>query len=359
MKIELQSIPIRELVKGYADKGEEGVVGYGGALDIRPPYQREFVYKDKQRDAVIDTVVNKFPLNAMYWVVNEKGYEVMDGQQRILSICQYVEGVFSRDFKFWHNLKEDEKDRILDYELMVYFCKGESSEKLDWFRTINIAGEKLKDQELRNAVYAGSWTMDAKGWFSRNNCAAEAIGSKFLNGSAIRQDLLETAIDWISGGEIEDYMSRHQHDKNAKELWNHFERVIDWVKTVFATYRKEMKGLPWGPLYEKFKDEQLDATKLEDEIKRLLADKEVGRKKGIWEYVLTREEKHLSLRAFEDDDKRTVYERQDGICAICKDSFEIEECEADHILPWSKGGKTEIENCQVLCKLCNQKKSNK
>ncbi|GHT70309.1 hypothetical protein FACS189452_10950 [Bacteroidia bacterium] len=224
MKIELKEITVRELAEGYKDSQENGVVGYGGKLDIRPPYQREFIYKDKQRDAVIDTVTKEFPLNVMYWAVREDGnFEVIDGQQRTISICQYVNGDFSikigDDLLAFHNLQNDQQAQILDYKLMVYFCSGTDSEKLQWFKTINIAGEKLSDQELRNAVYSGSWVSDAKRYFSKNGCPAFKIGNDYLGGSAIRQEYLETAISWLSGGKIEEYMSQHQHDANATALW--------------------------------------------------------------------------------------------------------------------------------------------
>ena len=199
-------------------------------MDIRPPYQREFIYKDNQRDAVINTVTKNFPLNVMYWAVREDGtFEVIDGQQRTISICQYVNGGFAYQNRYFHNLKADEKEQILNYKLMVYVCSGSESEKLEWFRTINIAGEKLTDQELRNAVYTGSWVSDAKRYFSKSGCVAYNIGGDYLNGSPIRQEFLETAIEWISEGKIESYMATHQHDPNATALWMYFQSVITWV----------------------------------------------------------------------------------------------------------------------------------
>ncbi|MBL7975568.1 MAG: DUF262 domain-containing protein, partial [Candidatus Kapabacteria bacterium] len=199
MKIELRTITVKELAEGYKDNAEQGVIGYGGKLDIRPPYQREFIYKDKQRDAVINTITKGFPLNVMYWAVRQDGnFEVIDGQQRTISICQYMQGDFSFNGLYYHNLPDDKQEQLNNYELMVYVCSGTDSEKLEWFRTINIAGEKLTDQELRNAVYAGSWLSSAKRYFSKTGCAAYQIGHDYLNGSAIRQEYLETAIDWIS-----------------------------------------------------------------------------------------------------------------------------------------------------------------
>jgi hypothetical protein len=360
MKIELKEITVRELVEGYQDNAEQGVVGYGGRLDIRPPYQREFIYKDKQRDAVVDTVTKNFPLNVMYWAVREDGnFEVIDGQQRTISICQYVSGEFSFKGRYFHNLQKDEQEQILDYKLMVYLCSGTDSEKLKWFQTINIAGEKLTEQELRNAVYAGSWVSDAKRYFSKNGCAAYQIGKDYLNGSPIRQDYLETVIDWISKGNIESYMATHQHDPNANEIWLYFQSVINWVKATFPKYRKEMKGVAWGLLYNEFKDAKLDHKKLETEIAKLMQDEDVTNKKGIYEYVLTGKEKHLNIRAFSENQKREAYERQQGICVVCKKHFEFNEMEADHITPWHLGGKTIAENCQMLCREDNRRKSGK
>src|SRR3972149_364113 len=238
MKIELHRIPIRKVIVGYKDSAEEGVVAYGGKLDIRPKYQREFVYNGKQRDAVLETIKNGFPLNVMYWVKTDEGnYEVMDGQQRTISIGQYVNGDFSLNDFFFHNLTDEEQKLILDYELMIYFCEGTDKEKLDWFKIINIAGERLYDQELRNAVYTGTWLTNAKSIFSKSNCAAYLLSKDYVNGSPIRQEILETALSWISNGEIEKYMSIHQHDPNANDLWMYFRNVIEWVNLTFTTYR--------------------------------------------------------------------------------------------------------------------------
>ena len=359
MDITLKNITIRELVDSYQDNQEDGVIGFGGKLNIRPPYQREFVYNDKQREAVINTVSRRFPLNTMYWAVTEDGFEIIDGQQRTISLCQYVDGVFSYEDRYFHNLQQDEKKAILDYKLTVYQCQGADSEKLDWFRTINIAGEKLTDQELRNAVYAGSWTADAKRYFSKTQCAAWQLADKYMTGSPIRQDYLETAISWVNEGDIEGYMATHQHDKNANPLWLYFQTVINWVNATFPKYRKEMKGIAWGVLYNLFKDHELDPKQLEAEISRLMEDEDVTNKKGVYSYVLDGKEKHLNIRAFSNSQKRGAYERQKGVCPVCKEHFKIEEMEADHITPWHEGGKTSAENCQMLCKEDNRRKSGK
>ncbi len=363
MKIDLHKISIREVIDNYKDSAEEGVTAYDGKLNIRPKYQREFVYKEKQRNAVIETIKNNFPLNVMYWMIREDGgYEVLDGQQRTISIGQYINGDYSLNDRFFHNLTKEEQDKILDYELMIYFCEGSDKERLDWFRIINIAGEKLFDQELRNAVYTGPWLSDAKLKFSKSNCAAYLLANdsgQLVSGSPIRQEYLETALSWINYGKIEDYMAKHQHDKNADELWNYFQKVIEWVRKIFTNYRREMNDVQWGELYNEFKNTKLNPDKLESEIKKLMIDEDVTKKSGIYPYILTRLEKYLSIRAFTDKMKREAYERQKGICIKCKKRFEIEEMEADHIKPWHEGGKTVSENCQMLCKQDNRTKSGK
>ncbi|MEH6791754.1 GmrSD restriction endonuclease domain-containing protein [Parasphingorhabdus sp.] len=336
-------------------------------LDIRPPYQREFIYKDKQRDAVIDTASREFPLNVMYWAVRDDGnYEVIDGQQRTISLCQYAEGDFSVQLgsfpekRAFHNLQKDEKQALLDYKLMVYLCSGTDSEKLEWFRTINIAGEELTDQELLNAVYHGSWVSDAKRYFSKSNCPAYALGSDYLSGSVIRQDFLETAISWASeNGGVEKYMSAHQHDPSANDLWLYFSSVLNWVKAVFPHYRREMKGVPWGFLYNDFQSAKLDPKALEEEVSGLMVDEDVTNKKGIYSYVLSRKEKHLNIRSFSPNQRREAYERQAGVCPICQEHFDLSEMESDHITPWHEGGLTSAENCQMLCREDNRRKSGK
>ena len=360
MKIELKEILIKDVAKNYIDSAEEGVVGFDGKLNIRPKYQREFVYDEKKRNAVIDTIRKGFPLNVMYWVKNEDGtFEVLDGQQRTISFCQYINGDFSINNRAFHNLTKTEQDLILNYKLMIYFCEGNDKEKLDWFQIINIAGEKLTDQELRNAVYTGPWLTNAKTHFSKSNCAAYLLAKDYVSGSPIRQEYLETALEWINNGNIEDYMSRNQHKPNANELWTYFRNVIEWVKLTFTTYRKEMKGINWGALYNQFKDVTYDTNKLEKEIQELMIDDDVTNKKGIYIYVLTRNEKHLNIRAFSDNQKRSAYERQQGICKTCGKQFDIKEMEADHITPWHAGGQTNAENCQMLCRECNRRKSGK
>ena len=376
MNIDRIQVTVRELIDGYEERGTdgiEGVVAYGGKLDVRPAYQREFIYPDKDRDEVIRSVKKGFPINVMYWAKTGDGrFELMDGQQRTISICRYAaakdeenresyEQCFSVDNLYFFNLQADQKQKILDYVLDIYVCDGTPSEVLDWFRIINIAGKVLTEQELRNTSYTGPWLSDAKLHFSKPNCTAYRMAKDYMSGSPIRQEYLETAIEWIAARDglpsIEAYMALHQQDENANQLWIYFKRVIEWVQTIFPAKRKEMKGLPWGLLYNQFKDATLDPDKLETEIKMLMIDDDVTNKKGIYPYVLTRDERHLNIRAFTEKQKREAYERQNGICPDCGKHFSFEEMQGDHITPWSKGGHTTSDNCKMRCADCNRRKS--
>ena len=355
MKTAMKDVTVRQLVAGYRDDGEGGVVGYGGSLDIRPPFQREFIYSDKERAAVINTVFHGYPLGLMCWSERDDGaYEIIDGQQRTISIAQYVSGEFAHGGRFFHNLTADESDRVLNYPLLIYACNGTDSEKLAWFETINIAGKTLFRQELRNAVYAGPWLADAKRYFSKTGCPAYGIGKDYVNGMAIRQQFLETAIRWASKEPIEEYMGRHQQEENAGELWANFQARIDWVKRTFPEYRPSMKGVNWGELYDGYAAETLNPTQLEKKIAELHADEDVTNQRGIYDYVLTGNERSLNIRAFATQMKSRVYERQGKKCARCETTVRLTETEADHIKPWAKGGKTVEDNCQVLCKDCHK-----
>lgn len=373
MTIRQIEVTVGEITNGYINNEEQGVRGYGGLLDIRPPYQREFIYDEKEQKAVITTVLNGYPLNVMYWVKRseyaECPYEVMDGQQRTLSLCEYVAGKFSYEFKNFFNLTDDIKGKILNYKLTVYVCEGEASEKLEWFKTINIAGKPLNEQEIHNAVYAGPFVSDAKRHFSKNKCGAYRLGKDLLNGVANRQDYLRTALEWIAEHETRcgkrqsavGYMAVHQHDPNANNLWTYFQNVLNWAITNFdmKKFRKIMKGLNWACYYDKFHEQTLDVEALGKRISALMKDSEIQKPQGIIPYVLTGDERCLNLRAFPEDIKLAVWEKQNHLCAICGNEFDYDFMEGDHITPWKEHGKTVMENCQMLCRECNRRKGSK
>ena len=379
MDIKLHEILVRDVFDGYENDEETGqVVAYGGKLNVRPAYQREFVYDDKKKVAVMNSILHEFPLNVMYWSENEDGtYEMLDGQQRTISICDWLDNGYSvfanpasPETPYYAHTSQEITEKVKNYKLMIYICKGTNTEKLDWFKIINIAGEKLTDQELRNAIYTGEWLSDAKKYFSKNQCLAYKIGKEYMSGSTIRQDYLETVLSWVSQKEnktIEEYMAEHQHDTHATPLREYYENVIGWVERTFKEYRaKLMKGLDWGILYNEYGKNIYDPNKLESEIKRLLQDDDITKQKGIYEYLLSgkTKEKALSIRTFTDNEKLTMYERQKGICPMCKakgkkKKWKIEEMHADHKVPWSKGGHTTLDNGQMLCREHNLEKSNK
>ena len=373
MTIKQISVTVKEITQGYVNNEELGVRGYNGLLDIRPPYQREFIYNDKEQQAVINTVLHGYPLNVMYWVKRsddaECPFEVMDGQQRTLSLCEYVAGKFSFEFKNFFNQTSDIQKRILDYPLTVYVCEGAASEKLEWFKTINIAGKALNEQEIRNAIYAGPFVSDAKRHFSKSNCGAYKLGKDLVNGTPIRQDFLKKALEWMAEHENREgkaqnpvsYMAQHQHDPNANNLWTYFQNVLNWAITNFEMkkFKKIMKGLDWALYYDKYHNETLDTVEMAKQISALMRDSEIQRQSGIIPYVLTGDEQHLDLRAFPEDIKLAVWEKQNHICPLCGKEFDLEFMEGDHIKPWREGGRTVIENCQMLCRDCNRHKGAK
>lgn len=373
MKIEPRSIKIKDIFDGFTDNGDDGVFAYGGKLVVRPPYQREFVYDHMQSEAVLHTVLKGFPLNVMYWVrTDEDKYEILDGQQRTLSVMRYLEHKFSITLDgqkyYWDSLPDDKYSAVMNYEFMVYICEGEESEKLKWFNVVNIAGVKLTDQELRNSVYTGKWLYDAKRHFSKRNCAAKGLSDRYIKGDPNRQEILEKALKGICEyqniSDISEYMSMHKSDNDADELWQYFQDVIHWIEKIFPQYYIDMKGLDWCHLYNKYNNQYYNSSVMVEEVKRLHEDEDIQKAKGIYEYLLCREkdsfaERLLNLRAFDKRDKMAAYSKQDGICVICKQHFEFSEMEGDHIKPWSKGGHTVLDNCQMLCKDCNNKKSNK
>ena len=373
MTIKQISVTVGDLTQGYVNNEEQGVRGYNGLLDIRPPYQREFIYNDKEQQAVINTVLHGYPLNVMYWVRRsddaECPYEVMDGQQRTLALCEYVAGKFSFEFKNFFNQPADIQKRILDYELTVYVCEGEHSEKLEWFKTINIAGKPLNEQEILNAIYAGPFVSDAKRHFSKSNCGAYKLGKDLVNGVPIRQEFLKRALEWMADHEKREgkaqsavgYMAQHQHDPNANNLWTYFQNVLNWAITNFdmKKFKKIMKGLDWALYYDMYHDKTLDTVAMAMEISTLMRDSEIQKANGIIPYVLTGDERHLDLRAFPEDIKLAVWEQQGHICPLCGKEYDFEFMEGDHIKPWREGGRTVIENCQMLCRDCNRHKGAK
>lgn len=370
LTIEEKKVTVGEIVKGYINNDDQGIRGYNGLLDIRPPYQREFIYNEQEQQAVITTVLNGYPLNIMYWVKRNEDaecpYEVMDGQQRTLSLCEYVAGKFAYDYMNFFNLPADVQKKILNYELTIYVCEGEESEKLEWFKTINIAGKPLNEQEIRNAVYAGPFVSDAKRYFSKTNCAAYRLGKDLVNGSPIRQDFFKKALEWMADHETRKgkqqsavgYMSVHQHDLNAMPIWTYFQTVLRWAMDTFnmKKFKKIMKGLDWACFYDEYHEKALDIKTIEIQISELMGDDEIQKPQGIIPYVLTGSERYLDLRVFSDKIKLAVWEKQNHKCAICGKELDYEFMEGDHIIPWCDGGRTTIENCQMLCRNCNRTK---
>jgi hypothetical protein len=390
----LDTLTIRQLIDRYCDNGDNGVVALGGKLNVRPAFQREFVYSPKDRDMVMKSVYNNLPLNVMYWAKNPDGtFEIIDGQQRTISICQFITNddgygnpiainFDGRRTQTFANLSPEKQQEILDdYKLQVYVCDGTEDEKLEWFHTINIAGKVMEEQELLNADYTGTWLTSAKAFFSKKN-NNQALNYRYydnnqkhnliaLNSEAAnRQALLHLVLGWIietdkdQYPEIKHYMSKHRNDQNADELINYYKSVIDWVHDMFGEiYYNEMRGLPWGLIYNKYRDNIYGHSEIQQTVARLMADDEVQNKKGIFDYVFDNNKKHLNLRQFDSNIKRTVYQKQCGICPYCANTeneskmWGFDEMEGDHIVPWAKGGKTVPENCQMLCKHHNRIKS--
>lgn len=375
MEINKTEISIRDLVKGFnADTGkEDGVFGWDGRLVIRPQYQRAFIYKPPQQIAVIESVRRGFPLNIMYWAKrdeNEDGeYEVLDGQQRTISICRFVAGkFFVKDFdgrkKSFGNLDEEHREQILNYKVEVYFCHGTRSEKYEWFKIVNVGNMKLTEQELRNACYHGPWLEDAKRYFSKLNGDAHILGGDYLKGPADRQRYLESAIKWQCGGEdIEEFMDRHQRKPDARELRQHFETVVAWIKKTFPKKYTFMEDVNWGELYTMHGNDNLDVEDIAQKVQKYSRNPEIKSRGGIYAYVLggcrKEDENLLDLRAFSKTDKQAAYEQQGRICNKCKKPFKLKEMDGDHKKPWHEGGRTEFDNLQMLCRRCNQEKGGK
>ena len=368
MEVKLaEDITVAKVIDGFVDHGDGGVLGYSGRLDIRPPFQREMVYSKKEQQAVVESAIKGYPLNVMYWSQHEDGrLEVLDGQQRTLSLARFFAGEFEVTVNgvmyLEDTLPDETREALLEYPLTVYICTGDADEKLEWFRVINIAGKVLTAQEVRNAMFAGTWAEDAKRYFCRPNGPAVNQASGYINADPLRQGYLEVALSWLCGSkkdeELTRYMREHQHEK-ATELQHHFGLVVNWVKSTFQTYRPYMKGINWGALYRQHGSKMQDANELERRIQELEANDEVTNHKGIHAYVLSGDERHLSLRKFSKAMKARVLAKQEYRCAhpkCKKENLSTDQVEADHIKAWHAGGRTVEKNCQVLCKEHNRAK---
>ena len=367
MKQTKTSFKIKDLFKGYLDDPNSETIALNGKLCVRPDFQREFIYKLPQQEAVIDTILNDGYLGVFSFFKKDGDskfdYDLGDGQQRGMSIFRYCDGKYpyknrQGNDQFVFNLSKEDHEKLMNYEIDVIIIEGTKDEKLDWYRRINTAGITQTDQELLNATYSGPWCSKAKEYFTKRNGPADNLYNKYLGGSRERQDWLATAIKWVSKDATQNYMAQHQFDQNCDELWEYFDKAMKWFISIFPKYRKEMKGLEIGRLYESYGKNTYDSALLEKEISKLYLDDDVTKKAGVFEYLLSGKtlEKLLSIRAFTDSQKATVYERQKGICPKCGKHFSIEEMEGDHITPWHLGGKTTVENLQMLCKDCNRKK---
>ena len=379
-------ITIADICKGfvYNEYEGKGLFGLSGKLTIQPEYQRNYIYADGKRDvAVIDSILKGYPLGLIYFTkVAEDKYEVLDGQQRITSFGRYVTGKFAikddNDIpRYFVGLPTDLQDKIMQTKLTIYICEGTESEIKEWFKTINIAGVPLNEQELSNAIHSGPFVTKAKEEFSNSQNANIQKWSAYVSGNVIRQDYLRTALEWVSKGNIDDYMSRHRYDTNINELKTYFNSVIDWVSSIFMDVDSTMCGLNWGDLYEKYHHNAYDTQAVSALVQELLADFYVKDKKGIYEYILggCTDKKLLNIRIFDEPTKKSVYTTQTAaakeqgvsncpLCAIGSDGnrtriWKQSEMDADHVTAWSKGGATDINNCQMLCKTHNRAKGNR
>ncbi len=377
---------VREVVDGfvYNEFEGKGLFGLSGKLTIQPEYQRNYIYADGKRDvAVIESLLKGYPLGLIYFNKTGEGkYEVLDGQQRITSIGRYMSGKFAvRDSNghplFFHSLTKEYQEKLRNSRLLIYECEGTEEEIKEWFRTINIVGVPLNAQELLNAVYSGEFVTLAKAEFSNSQNANVQKWGAYVSGSADRQDFLATALDWVSRGNIGEYMSSHRRDTDINELKTYFNTVIDWISSVFTDVEDEMRGLEWGRLYDEYHAKAYNPADVAANLRKLYEDFEVKNKKGIYEYILSGMTKPelLNVRVFDEPTKKTVYAKQTTVarekgisnCSVCASVdntnktkiWELKDMDADHVSAWSKGGATDVVNCEMLCKPHNQAKGNR
>lgn len=386
MKTELTHYLVEQVTNGfvYNELEGKGLFGLAGKLTIQPEYQRNYIYADGKRDvAVVDSLLKGYPLGLIYFNRTGGGQlEVLDGQQRITSFGRFVTGKFAiADSdgmqQYFSGLPKDQQAKILESEILVYECSGTESEIKKWFQTINIAGVPLKEQELLNAIYSGPFVTAGKAEFSNSQNSNIQKWGAYIKGSANRQDIWERALEWVSKGNVDDYMSKHRHDDNINEVKAYFNTVIDWAAGLFLSVENEMCGLEWGRLYEQYHAKPYDPTKIEVEVKKLYGDLYVKSRKGIFEYILggSQDTKLLDVRVFDVTTSRPVYEKQTEIakqsgvsnCPLCASGHDanktkiwnFSEMDADHVAAWSKGGATSASNCQMLCKTHNRAKGNR
>ena len=379
-------LTIKDINEGfiYNEYEGKGLFGWGGKLTIQPEYQRNYIYADGKRDvAVIDSLLKGYPLGLIYFVkVSDDKYEILDGQQRITSFGRFITNKFPiKDSngmeQYFDGLAENLQNKIYNSPLTIYICEGEESEIKEWFKTINIVGVPLNDQELLNAIYSGPFVTLAREEFSNSQNANVQKWSAYIKGDINRQEYLETALNWVSKGHIDSYMSQHRYDTNINELKSYFNSVITWTSTVFKDVKSDMKGLDWGRLYETYHNNSYNPNKVSEILCKLYSDSQVQDTKGICEYILggCKDTKLLNIRVFDDNTKRVVYEKQTidaknkgisncPLCAIGNDNnkdriWDLKEMDADHVTAWSKGGSTDIRNCKMLCTTHNRAKGNR
>jgi 5-methylcytosine-specific restriction endonuclease McrA len=389
MKTTLKTnITVKDICEGfvYSELEGKGLFGLSGKLTIQPEYQRNYIYASdggKKEVAVIESLLKGYPIGLIYFnKVSESNLEVLDGQQRITSAGRFVTDKFAiKDEdgmeQYFSGMAKDKKARILETKLLIYECHGEESEIKNWFKTVNIAGVPLNDQELLNAVYSGPFVTLGKEEFSNSQNANIQKWGAYISGSVNRQAFFERALDWASKGNIDDYMSRHRYDKNITELKKYFNSVIDWVSSVFIDVESEMRGLEWGRLYVEHHKKAYDPKKVSAEVRKLYDDPYIKNRRGIFEYILggSNDTKLLEVRVFDEATKNAVYATQTAkakakeksncpLCAVGHDAnksrvWKLGEMDADHVAAWSKGGKTVAKNCEMLCKTHNQAKGNR